>query len=176
MTNDDIAVTLDRPDREDVRVLLDEHLTDMFATSPAESVHALGHDALLDPSITFWSARDAHGRLLGCGALRLLDERNAEVKSMRTAASARGKGVAARVLAAIVEAARARGVERLWLETGAEDYFAAARRLYARHGFVECPPFGEYVPDRHSVFMTRDVRDAHGDADGPPRGGRERTP
>src|SRR5690606_32377540 len=115
-------------DRDDVRALLAEHLTDMFATSPAESVHALDLDALSDPAIAFWSARQ-NGRLLGCGALKDLRDGHGEVKSMRTAAAARGQGVATAILRHLVDTARASGFGRLSLETGTETYFAPARRL-----------------------------------------------
>lgn len=129
----------------------------MFATSPAESVHALDHSALSDPSITFWTARE-DGTLLGCGALKLLGAapgavRHGEIKSMRTAAGARGRGVATLMLLHILDDARARNLERVCLETGTEDYFAPARRLYERHGFTECPPFADYSLDPNSVFM-----------------------
>ena len=129
----------------------------MFATSPAESVHALDHSALSAPSITFWTARE-DGDLLGCGALKLLDSPAGqatvgELKSMRTTEAARGRGVATRMLRHILDDARARNLQRVCLETGTEDYFAPARRLYARHGFTECPPFADYVPDPNSVFM-----------------------
>lgn len=66
-----ILIERDSPARDDVRLLLSEHLADMFATSPAESVHALDHSALSAPSISFWTARE-DGALLGCGALKLL--------------------------------------------------------------------------------------------------------
>jgi putative acetyltransferase len=152
-----ISINRDDPARDDVHQLLSEHLADMFATSPAESVHALDHSALLAPSITFWTAREGSD-LLGCGALKLLESPaghpiHGEVKSMRTAASARGRGVATLMLRHILDGARARNVERIYLETGTEDYFAPARRLYARHGFTECPPFADYVLDPNSVFM-----------------------
>jgi putative acetyltransferase len=55
------------------------------------------------------------------------------------------------------DAARSMGMSRLSLETGSWEYFVSARKLYKRHGFVECPPFGEYVPDPNSVFMSRDL-------------------
>lgn len=58
----------------------------------------------------------------------------------------------------IMDAARAMGMSRLSLETGAWEYFVPARELYKKHGFVECPPFGEYVADPNSVFMCRDLR------------------
>jgi len=73
---------------------------------------------------------------------------------MRTSAAARRRGVGARMLAHLIEAARGRGYERLNLETGTQEYFAPARRLYRRHGFVECGPFADYVIDPHSTFMT----------------------
>ncbi|NUT72431.1 GNAT family N-acetyltransferase [Pseudarthrobacter sp. C4D7] len=152
-----ISIDVDSPTRADVHQLLSEHLADMYATSPTESVHALDHSALSVPSITFWTARE-DGGLLGCGALKLLDSpagivRHAEIKSMRTAASARGRGVATLMLRHILDDARGRNLERVYLETGTEDYFAPARRLYARHDFTECPPFAAYAPDPNSVFM-----------------------
>lgn len=152
-----ISIDRDDPARGDVHQLLSEHLADMFATSPAESVHALDHSALSAPSITFWTVRE-DGDLLGCGALKLLDvpsgsAMHGEIKSMRTTASARGRGVATLMLRHILDNARARNLERLYLETGTEGYFAPARRLYAKHGFIECPPFADYVLDPNSVFM-----------------------
>lgn len=151
-----IRIEPDDPARPDVHALLSEHLADMFATSPAESVHALDHSALSHESITFRAARE-DGVLLGCGALKALSAGRAEIKSMRTTAQARGRGVATRLLEHIVAEAGRRGFELLSLETGTEDYFAPARRLYARHGFTECPPFGDYTLDPHSVFMELPV-------------------
>ncbi|BCW60160.1 GNAT family N-acetyltransferase [Arthrobacter sp. StoSoilB20] len=147
-----IRIEPDDPARPDVSQLLSEHLADMFATSPAESVHALDHSALSHESITFWTARE-DGTLLGCGALKKLSEGQAEIKSMRTTSAARGRGVATAMLEHIVAEAARLGYGRVSLETGTEDYFAPARRLYARHGFTECPPFGDYILDPNSVFM-----------------------
>ncbi|MGW2091188.1 GNAT family N-acetyltransferase [Promicromonospora sukumoe] len=162
-----MQISPDSPAADDVRRLLDEHLTDMFATSPAESVHALDHTALLAPSVTFWTARDDDGTLLGCGALKELDGgptgtggatgAHGEIKSMRTAGPARGRGVASALLDVVLAEAGRRGYARLSLETGTQDYFAPARRLYARHGFAQCGPFGGYVLDPNSVFMTLEL-------------------
>ena len=151
-----ISINRDDPARADVHQLLSEHLADMYGTSPAESVHALDHSALSGPSITFWTARE-DGGLLGCGALKLLasptEALDGEIKSMRTTASARGRGVATLMLRHILDDARARELRRVYLETGTEEYFAPARRLYARNGFTECPPFAGYTLDPNSVFM-----------------------
>jgi putative acetyltransferase len=147
--------TIDRdfPARPDVHRLLDEHLADMFASSPAESVHALDLEALSVPEIRFWSAREG-STLVGCGALKELTPDHAELKSMRTTQEARGRGVAAGLLAHILDDARTRGIARVSLETGTQDFFAPARRLYLRSGFIECPPFAGYTLDPNSVFLT----------------------
>lgn len=158
-----MRITTDSPARDDVRRLLEEHLADMYATSPAESVHALDHSALLAPTLTFWTARDDDGALLGCGALSELaagpgvPASHGEIKSMRTATAARGRGVASAVLGTILAEARHRDYRRVSLETGTQDFFAPARRLYARHGFTECGPFGDYALDPHSTFMTLEL-------------------
>jgi putative acetyltransferase len=149
-----VRTSVDDPRRADVVALLVEHLADMRRTSPPESVHALDVDALAAPSITFWSARDDDGALLGCGALKALAADEGEVKSMRTAPAARGRGVATRVLDTILEEARRRGYRRVSLETGSQEFFAPARRLYERHGFTACGPFADYREDPHSVFLT----------------------
>lgn len=149
-----MQIQLDDPRRPDVLALLEEHLTDMYATSPAESVHALDPDALAVAGITFWTARDGD-LLLGCVALKELTGGHAELKSMRTATAARRRGVAGRLLDHVLAEARARGHDRISLETGTEDYFAAARALYATRGFTHCPPFEGYAEDPHSVFLSR---------------------
>jgi putative acetyltransferase len=92
---------------------------------------------------------------LGCAALKRLGADEGEIKSMRTAPPARGRGVAALLLARLLEEAQQRGYARVCLETGSQDFFAPARRLYARHGFVPCPPFADYRPDPHSIFLAR---------------------
>ncbi|MFE5309087.1 GNAT family N-acetyltransferase [Isoptericola sp. NPDC056605] len=158
-----MIIAPESPAAADVRALLEEHLADMYATSPAESVHALDLSGLLAPSVTFLTAREDDGTLLGCGALSELEPTTAasggrgEVKSMRTARPARGRGVAGAVLDRLVALARERGYAAVSLETGPQEYFAPARRLYARHGFVPCGPFGGYSPDPCSVFRTLDL-------------------
>lgn len=138
----------------DIIQLLREHLQGVAQHSPPESIHALDLDGLRRPDITFWSVWN-DGQLMGCGALKELDRRHGEIKSMRTSAAHLRKGVAARLMQHILEEAGRRGYERLSLETGSMEAFAPARRLYARFGFVMCGPFASYVEDPNSVFMTR---------------------
>lgn len=134
--------------------LLHEHLTSMRRISPPESVHALDLSGLAKPDITFYSLWH-EGELLGCGAIKALDARHGEVKSMRTAAAHLRKGVAATLLRHIVEEAKRRSYQRLSLETGPMKEFEPARRLYASFGFEECGPFADYILDPNSVFMTK---------------------
>lgn len=147
-------VQLDSPSRPDILALLEEHLRSMYELSPPESVHALDVSKLQSPDVTFWSVRDADGTLLGIGALKELDAKHGEIKSMRTPQALRRRGAGKLVLAHIAAVARERGYERLSLETGTPDPFLAARALYESFGFVYCTPFGEYKLDPYSVFMT----------------------
>ena len=134
--------------------LLQEHLRSMALHSPAESMHALDLEALRKPEITVWSVWQ-DSQLLGCGALKELDARHGEIKSMRTASAHLRKGVAATLVRHMLEEAEKRAYLRLSLETGSTEAFAPARSLYARFGFRECGPFADYVEDPYSVYMTR---------------------
>lgn len=136
------------------RALVAHHLAGMHANTPPESVHALDLDRLVDPSVMFWSAW-SEGRLAGIGALKSLDERNGEIKSMRVDDAFLGRGVGRGILDHIVSEARRRGMTHVWLETGSPDDFLPARRLYESAGFEECGPFGDYRDDPFSVFMVR---------------------
>jgi putative acetyltransferase len=135
---------------------LEGHVTQLRAITPPESTHALDLDGLRAPGVAFWSARD-DDQVVGCAALKTLDDAHAEVKSMRTAADRARQGIASRLLGTVIEHARDSGFRRLSLETGAEEFFAPARALYARHGFTECGAFADYRPDPLSVFMTREI-------------------
>lgn len=153
---DDGAAMDIRPDdltHPAVHALLEEHLADMHAWSPPGSVHALDLAGLRGPDISFWTVWEGE-TLLGCGALKQLAPDHAEIKSMRTARAHRGQGVGQAMLEHLLAEARRRGYARLSLETGSQPGFEPARRLYARYGFVECPPFADYTQDPNSVFMT----------------------
>jgi putative acetyltransferase len=126
----------------------------MLELSPRESMHALDVDALREPDVTFWTVWSADG-LLGCGALRELSPAHGEIKSMRTSSAHRRKGVARAMLTHIIAEATKRRYHRLSLETGSMPAFEPAQKLYESFGFTYCPPFGDYVDDPNSVFMTR---------------------
>lgn len=149
-----MLIRIDDLSSAQVQALLRAHLDEMHSLSPPESVHALPLDELRKPGVTFWTAWSG-GELLGCGALKEISPRHGEVKSMRTVPAHRRRGVGRDILLLIVGEARRRGYERLSLETGSAPPFEPGRRLYESLGFAYCPPFGSYVEDPHSVFMTR---------------------
>lgn len=141
----------------DVRALLEDHLADLALHSPACSVHALPVDRLRGPDVTFWSVWSGD-RVVGCGALKEIDATHGEVKSMRTIDEVKGQGVGGLVLDHLLDEARRRGYLRVSLETGSNEPFEPAHRLYARRGFTECGPFADYVEDPWSVFMTLELQ------------------
>jgi putative acetyltransferase len=140
---------------EDVRALLAQHYAEMTAGTPPSACHVMPAEALTDPSIRFFTVRDEEGALLGCGALKRLADDHGEIKSMRTADAALGRGVGSAMLDRLIGVARAQGMGRLSLETG--NSFAAANRLYQREGFERCGPFGGYQPTDFTTFYTRTI-------------------
>jgi putative acetyltransferase len=149
-----MEIRIDDLSGPEIAALLSEHLQDMHANSPPESVHALDLERLRQPEITFWTIWD-EGRLAGCIALKQLDLQHGEIKSMRTPRELRGRGAAKLLLQHLIEEAQRRGYRRLSLETGAQTFFEPAHALYASFGFEECMPFADYREDPNSVFMSK---------------------
>ena len=144
-----------RADLDDPRVveLLTTHAMRARAETGRGSAHALDVSGLKAPDIQVFAAWEGE-RLLAVGAIRTLTPDHGEVKAMHTAEAARRAGAGGAILSHLIATARAAGMGRLSLETGAWPYFEPARTFYRRHGFIDCGPFGDYQPDPNSVFMT----------------------
>lgn len=151
-----LRIRIDGLTGSEIAALLEEHIEDMRSVSPPESKHALDLEGLRQADIRFWTVWDGE-ELVGCGALKRLDAAHGEIKSMRSSREARGKGIGQRMLEHVIESAREMGMQRLSLETGSMPFFAPARGLYRKFGFVECGPFASYVEDPNSVFMTKEL-------------------
>ncbi len=151
------SVDAEDPRRPDVHALLERHLAFCHSITPLEHAFALDLDGLRDSSITVFALR-RDGELLGVGALKELDPAHGEIKSMHTAAEARGLGVGRALVDHLVATAMERGYTRISLETGTADGFAPARALYADAGFEPCGPFGDYAESPDNTFMTRALR------------------
>ena len=139
--------------------LLHTHMTTARAETAPGSAHALDLTGLQSAEITVWTIWEGDV-LLGVGALKRLSADHGEVKSMHTSQASRRRGAGSAMLRHIIAAARDAGLPRLSLETGSWHFFHPAQAFYRRHGFLDCPPFGDYGPDPNSVFMTLDLRES----------------
>jgi putative acetyltransferase len=149
-----ITVAEEHPLTSDLGLLFERHTADMHADTPPESIHMMDKGALAVPGIRFFVLRDG-GKPVAMGAFKRIDGSHAEIKSMHVLSEARGRGISKVMLDHLVAAARADGFARLSLETGVQPTFVAARALYQKAGFTECPPFEGYQDDPNSVFMTK---------------------
>ena len=156
MTQSAVRIERESPLAEDLGLLFQRHSADMHADTPPESIHMLPRTALVDPAIAVFVLRDG-GVPVGMGAVKRIAPDHGEIKSMHVLTETRGRGLSRHMLEALIAHARSEGLARLSLETGVQPTFIAARGLYARAGFVECGPFGDYRPDPNSVFMTIDL-------------------
>jgi putative acetyltransferase len=146
-------VELENPLGPDLGLLMQRHTADMHADTPPESIHMMDASQLANPNISFFVMRDT-GVPIGMGAFKRIDDSHAEIKSMHILAEKRGAGLSKKMLDHLIAEARVSGFQRLSLETGVQPTFIAARALYAKAGFVECPPFEGYKADPNSVFLT----------------------
>jgi putative acetyltransferase len=147
------VIAIDDPSAAHVRALVERHLEFARSTTPPEHVFALDLDGLLDPAVTFFTY-SVSGDVIGMAALKHLDDEHAELKSMHTAAEARGRGVGRALVDHIVTVARERGYRRISLETGSGPAFEPARHLYASASFTPCDAFGDYQRTPLSAYMT----------------------
>ncbi|KCZ45505.1 GNAT family N-acetyltransferase [Hyphomonas pacifica] len=154
-----LEIRIDDLGGAEVADLLTTHADLMLSLSPPGSCHFLPLQGLKVPEVTFWSMWQDEA-LIGCGALKDLGDGTGEIKSMHARQHLRGKGHGRAMLEHILAEARARGYTALYLETGSMDGFIPARRLYEAYGFTYCEPFGSYVEDPHSVFMSLDMQAA----------------
>ena len=171
-----MKINVDDLSHPEVIALLEEHLRQMIAVTPAGSVHALDVDALKKPDITFWSVWDGPV-LVGCGALKKLDRYHAEIKSMRTATAHQGKGIATRAVKSITDyGIRDLGLQRIFAEPYVTNP-ASARVLekagFTREGILRANVFKDgqvldqflysYIAD----LSVRPLADAAGEAPDP---------
>jgi putative acetyltransferase len=151
-----MQIYLDDLQSLEIAHFLEAHIQDMLSISPPESKHALDLNALRNKAISFWTIYE-DAKLLGCGALKQLSSDHAEIKSMRTLANMRGKGVASNLLNHIIKESQNRGYKKISLETGSMNFFVPARKLYEKFGFTYCEPFADYKLDPYSLFMMKNL-------------------
>ena len=149
-----VIALVDAGEQADLAGWVLAHQAETAPTAPPESRHTLSHEELAAPGVRLWLARDDQGRIVGSVALSPVGPGHEELKSMRVEPLARGKGLGGALLDAAVADARARHVVRMSLETGSDPFFAPAWAVYRSRGFTDCGPFGGYVEDPYSIFLT----------------------
>jgi len=143
-------------DNSEVDKLLRKHFIELRSVSPAGSTHVLDIDGLKDPSIKFWSLWE-NEKLMGCGALKFLNENHGEFKSIRVADQYRGKGYGKRIITHLIAEAKELRIKKISIETGSGEFFKSARNLFKNFGFKKCEPFSHYKTDPNSCYMTLEI-------------------
>ena len=141
-------------DNPKVHELLSKHFVELRAASPKGSAHVLDIHGLKVSSIKFWSLWQDEN-LIGCGALKFLDEVHGEFKSIRIHDNFRNKGYGINVINHLINEAKKLNIKKLSIETGAGDFFLPARKLFKKCEFKECQPFAHYKEDVNSVYLTK---------------------
>lgn len=153
MTANDMTMTITLGNPTDHQVMRMIAESDLYYASlyPSESNHLLEVDSLLAPNVSFFVAREGD-TVFGFGAV-VATPPYGEVKRMYVGQAARGQGIGRNILNEIERRARDLKLACLRLETGIHQPEAIS--LYAKHGFREIGPFGEYKLDPLSLFMEK---------------------
>ena len=143
-------------DNAEVNHLLTKHFIELRSVSPDDSCHVLDIKGLKDSSIKFWSFWD-NNQLIGCAALKFLENEHGEFKSIRVEDNSRGKGFGKKIISHLIEVAKNEGIKKLSIETGAGDFFKSARKLFKKFGFKTCRPFADYKEDPNSCYFDLEI-------------------
>ena len=138
----------------EVNELLTKHFIELRAASPQGSAHVLDIPGLKVSSIKFWSLWEDE-KLLGCGALKFLDQTHGEFKSIRIHDNFRNKGNGIKVIKHLFGEAKKLDIKRISIETGAGQFFKPAKKLFKRCNFKPCKPFAHYKEDINSIYLTK---------------------
>ena len=143
-------------DNSEVNNLLKKHFIELRSVSPAGSTHVLDLEGLKDPTIKFWSLWENED-LIGCGALKFLDNQHGEFKSIRVADKFRKKGFGEKIIFHLIEEAKKLKIKKLSIETGSGNFFKSARELFKKFDFEPCEPFAHYKEDPNSCYYTKNI-------------------
>ena len=143
-------------DNLEVNRLLKKHFIELRSVSSEGSTHVLDIEGLQDKSIKFWSIYE-NDKLIGCGALKFLDPKHGELKSIRVADHFRNKDYGKKIIKVLIKKSQQLNIKKISIETGSGKFFLPARKLFINTGFTACKPFGHYVDDPNSCYMSLEL-------------------
>lgn len=156
---DGLSIEVESPLTDEMRALIAELNAVLLGVTPPDYCHHLTVEQMAEPGVTVFVAR-SEGAIVGCGALKRHAGGNGEIKRMFTRPAFQGRGVAAKILVWITDLAKAEGLDRLVLETGAGKGFEAPARLYEKAGFSPCGPVLGYSASPYTAFYEKPLRAA----------------
>jgi len=140
-----------------VNELLKKHFIELRSVSPEGSAHVLDIPGLKVDSIKFWSLWE-NNQLIGCGALKFLDDSHGEFKSIRIADKFRKNGLGIKIIEHLINEAKKLNIKKISVETGSGEFFSSARKLFKKFGFESCKPFAHYKEDPNSCYFSLDIK------------------
>ena len=141
-------------DDPEVNDLLIKHFKELRSVSPEGSTHVLDIPGLKNSRIKFWSLWEKN-ELIGCGALKFLDNNHGEFKSIRIADKFRNKGLGEKIITLLINEAKKLKIKKISIETGSGKFFEPARKLFKKCNFKPCGPFAHYKVDLNSLYLTK---------------------
>ena len=141
-------------DNPEVNELLKNHFIELRAASPKGSAHVLDIPGLKINSIKFWSLWE-NDKLMGCGALKFIDKKHGEFKSIRVHDDFRSKGNGIKIIRHLIDESKNLNIVRISIETGSGKFFEPAKKLFLRCNFEPCAPFAHYKEDINSLYFTK---------------------
>ena len=150
-----LTLAPETPLQDDVRRLVVELNAYLNPLSPPQFQFQMTVEQMADSETTLFVLRNRDGKAMGMGALKVHDDTMGEVKRMYTDPQIRGKGEGKKILAAVENLAREKGLKVLMLETGGTHGFEPAWRVYERAGFCVRGPFLDYPDSEYSRFYEK---------------------
>ena len=139
-----VEIAIADPASADAHACIDAYLRelDLLFDDGFDASRSVSADPgeLVPPRGVFVIAR-LDGEAIGCGGLKITGPGSGEIKRMWVASSARGLGIAQRLLEALETQAVDRELHTLRLDTNRA--LTAARALYARNGYREIPRYND---------------------------------
>jgi N-acetylglutamate synthase-like GNAT family acetyltransferase len=150
-SENNIIISKESPFCSDAIALMDE-LSGILKAITGSSGRASfdSNDVCVDGSI-FVIARSHEGKAIGCGSLRPMNEKTAEIKRMYV--RKKSSGIGSKILAYLENSAEEMGYDKLRLETRIVNSKAVS--FYRKEGYYKIDNYGKYVNNEKSICFEK---------------------